>query len=114
MPFDNDKSIYPLSGKSLCSSFKGKAYDRGPIFFEHEANCAVRDEEWKLVSKGRHVTPYKTQWELYNLEKDRTEMKNVAALYPDKVNELSKLWDNWALENHVYPLDGRIWEDRIK
>jgi len=108
-----EDSIYSLSGKSLYPNFKGKQYDRGPIFFEHEANCAVRDEKWKLVSKGKRVAPYQGKWELYNLKKDRTETNNLAARYPNKVKELGKLWDKWALENKVYPIDGRRGRDRI-
>ena len=31
-------------------------------------------------------------WELFNLQKDRTESDNLAATYPDKVIELEKEW----------------------
>ena len=43
-----------------------------PIFWEHESNRAVRDGKWKLVAKADQP------WELYDMEKDRTEMHDLA------------------------------------
>ena len=41
----------------------------------------------KLVSAGRSG-----KWELYDLKTDRCELKNLASEHPEKVAELSKLW----------------------
>ena len=61
----------PLEGTSLKPAFQGAVIERGkPIFWEHEGNRAVRDGKWKLVAKG-----VKGAWELYDMEADRTEMK---------------------------------------
>lgn len=92
--------IPPMEGKSLLSILEGKKRrDRSPIFWEHEGNRAVRSGKWKLVS--RHPGP----WELYDTEADRTELNNLAATHPDKVRELSDLYQKWAERCSVEPPD---------
>jgi arylsulfatase len=65
-------SIPPLEGVTLAPAFRGKSVERkNPIFWEHEGNRAVRDDDWKLVAKENKP------WELYNLKLDRTEQHDV-------------------------------------
>lgn len=91
-------SILPLEGESLLPIFEGKDRpDRVPIFWEHEGNRAVRLDRWKLVALQGHP------WELYDMKSDRTELTNVAALYPEKVRDLSALYDGWARRCNVVP-----------
>ncbi len=109
-----DQYTHQLPGISLVPNFKGKNVTRDALFFEHEANRAARIENWKLVSTGKRKAPYTSNWELYDLEKDRTETNNVAYRHPEIVKRMSLLWDEWANENDVYPLDGRDWFKRIE
>ncbi|MBN1901904.1 arylsulfatase [Candidatus Sumerlaeota bacterium] len=93
------EKIVPMQGVSLAPSFEGKALERKePIFWEHEGNRAVREGKWKLVAKSDQP------WELYDMEKDRTEMNNLAEKEPEKVKDLSAKWDAWAARSHVLPL----------
>ena len=85
-------------GLSLRPAFNKKPLKREAIYWEHEGNRAVRVGHWKLVSK------YKQPWELYHMEKDRTEMHNLADEKPELVQELASRWDRWAKRSHVYPL----------
>jgi arylsulfatase len=95
----NGKKIKPMEGVSLLPAFEGKDVQRkSPIFWEHEANRAVRDGKWKLVAKENEP------WELYNMEKDRTEMHDLAAKDPKRVKEMSAQWDAWAARANVLPL----------
>ncbi len=110
---END-SINELQGMSLMSSFTGNTFERGPLFFEHETNRGVRDGQWKLVSEGTNQPPWTGEWELYNIDEDRIESNNLAEKYPEIVNEMAKMWDSWAKDNNVYPLDGRGWNEKIK
>lgn len=104
-----------LAGKSLYPNFKGEAFERGAIFFEHNGNTAVRQGDWKLVSKKNYTTPAsKGIWELYNLATDRSEINNLAKINPDKVNELEQLWNKWAVENNVLPIDYRSWGEKTR
>jgi arylsulfatase len=86
-------------GVSLKCAFAGKTLRRKePIFWEHEGNRALRDGSWKLVSKENRP------WELYDLETDRTEKNNVAALYPERVQAMSAKWQSEAARLNVLPL----------
>ncbi len=92
-------AILPLEGQSLLPTFRGKKRDRSPVFWEHEGNRAVRLDQWKLVSR------HPGSWELYDMKIDRTELHNLAAEHPDKVKELSTLYDQWAQRCGVVPPD---------
>jgi len=99
----NGNEIVPTAGKSLVPFFEGdnKGIHLEPIFWEHEGNKAVRLGKYKLVSKWTRKR--ETEWELYNMETDRSEMHNLALQQPEKVNEMATMYDNWASENHVLP-----------
>ncbi len=93
------EKIKPLEGVTLLPAFHGKTLARKePLFWEHESNRALRDGKWKLVAKENQP------WELYNMEKDRTEMNNLATKNPKKVEELAAKWDSMAATRDVLPL----------
>lgn len=92
------ESIQSLEGISLAPTFAGKKLARPqPLFWEHEGNRAVRDGDWKLVSK------HPGDWELYDMAADRTEMHNLAKEHPERVKELSEAWEQWAQRVGVLP-----------
>lgn len=91
-------SIQPMEGKSLLPVFDGENLRREALYFEHEGNRAVRRGQWKLVAKGRNG-----EWELYNMENDRTETNNLADQYPEQVEKLSAMWYRWAERAKVIP-----------
>ena len=99
----NGNQIVPTSGKSLVPLFKGenKRIHTEPIFWEHEGNKAVRLGKYKLVSKWSEKD--ETKWELYNIEADRTEMRDLSAEIPKKVTDMAEMYSNWAKTNHVLP-----------
>lgn len=85
------KPVTPLEGRSLAPVFDGKKRAGHPaIYWEHEGNRAVREGKWKLVSR------YPGDWELYDLEADRTELNNVAGKDPRRVERMSKMYQGWA------------------
>jgi arylsulfatase A-like enzyme len=91
--------IKPMEGVSLLPAFDGKPLARRePLFWEHESNRAVRDGKWKLVAKADQP------WELYDLEKDRTEMHDLTATNPDEAKVLAAKWNAWAARCDVLPL----------
>ena len=98
--FQNNE-IVPLEGKSLLPILKKQsAIAERPLFWEHEGNRAVRLGKWKLVAE------HKKNWELFDLEKDRSELNDLAATEPEKVRQLSELYEAWAKRCGVLP-----WED---
>jgi arylsulfatase len=88
------RKIPPMEGKSLRMIFEGKKRaDHEALFWQsrRHGHRAVRSGKWKLVSPDD-----KSPWELYNIEKDRTEMRNLAKALPDKAKELEDLYHEWA------------------
>ncbi len=71
---------------------------REPLFFEHEGNRAVRDGRWKLVA----MEPAGA-WELYDMEADRTELQNLAARHPARVEAMARQWEAWARRTQAIP-----------
>jgi len=95
--FEGRKTI-PEAGKSMLPLLQGKPVENRILYFEHEGNRAIQDGKWKLSAlRGK-------DWELYDLQKDRTELNNLAGKYPDIVRRLDALWNIWAKENYVTPL----------
>ena len=93
-----EKGIPPMEGVSLRPAFEGKPLGRSvPIFFEHEGNRAVREGQWKLVSK------HPGRWELYDMEADRTELNDLTAQEPDRARSLEAQWNAWAKRVGVEP-----------
>lgn len=92
------ESISPGEGVSLVPTFSGDMIERDAIYFEHEGNRAIRKGQWKLVAKG-----HAGRWQLYDMEKDRTEQNNLAGQNPELVNELSEQWENWAKRTMAKP-----------
>jgi arylsulfatase len=90
--------VTPVEGRSLLPAFAGQPIERDALFWEHEGNRAVRAGDWKLVAKGPGAT-----WELYDMKADRTELHDLAARHPEKVQELRAKWEAWAKRTNVLP-----------
>ena len=68
------------------------------LYFEYPekgGQLAIRMGDWKAVKINLKKNPF-AMWELYNLETDRNETTNVAALYP----ELLKQFDAIVKKEH--------------
>ncbi|MEH0152870.1 arylsulfatase [Limibacter armeniacum] len=96
----NGHNITPTVGTSLVPAIKGTGeVQRNTLFWEHFGSKAIRQGDWKLVMLDK-----KSDWELYNLAEDQTEMHNLAAKHPEKVEELAALWEQQAQAYQVYPM----------
>ena len=91
-----EHSILPAEGTSLLPVLRGGSRPgHGFLCWEHEGNRAVREGKWKLVAGFRQ------DWELYDLETDRTETRDLASKFPDRVRRLADLYEEWAKRNQV-------------
>lgn len=101
----NGHQIPPMEGESLLPLIKGNEGEihTKPIFWEHEGNKAVRLGNEKLVMEWKGKG--KNKWELYDLAKDRSEEHDLAGEYPEKVKEMSEMWEKWAKEKNVVQWD---------
>lgn len=88
--------IQSLEGRSLVPVFQGKtriAHDY--LFWEHEGNKAVRHGKYKLVAeKGK-------EWELYDVEEDRSELNDLSSMQPEVFIKLRDQWNEWANKTGV-------------
>ena len=79
-----------LPGHSLTAVLKGEAVSRPwPLFWQFGKSQAIRDRNWKMV---KHA---KGEWELYDLDKDPTEMQDIATNNPDRVASMASQWTDW-------------------
>jgi arylsulfatase A-like enzyme len=107
--FLDGREIPPMEGVSLVPTFEGRSPDERALFFEHMGHRAVRRGRWKLVADG-----IDGPWELYDLENDRSETRDLAAAQPTIAAELERLWTAWATRVGALPLDGTGWNERIE
>ncbi len=83
--------VYPLEGQSLLSALNGDEIVReSPLFWQWQQGSAMLYENWKIVKHGPDVP-----WDLYNLSADPTEYNNVASVYPQVIEELDSIYNDW-------------------
>ena len=110
----NGVEQYPLSGVSMKYTFDAKPNDptqKKRQYFTMLGTRGIWQDGWKasalhapLTGKGHFD---KDVWELYHVDEDRSESKDLAKEYPDKLDELIKAWFDEAEKNFVLPLDDR-------
>lgn len=94
---ENDVAMKPKEGRSLVQVLEGGEHEPRTLFWEHEGNRAVRNGDWKLVAlRGR-------PWELYHLDSDRSETRDLVAEHPAKKRSLQAQWQEWADRVGVRP-----------
>lgn len=97
--YHNGNNIFPMAGKSLLPTVEDASVSiHEYLFGEHFDNRYVRWKNWKAVKDEKS-----DQWELYDIEKDRTERFDLARKHPDIVKDLTTRWNDWAKANFVYP-----------
>lgn len=103
----NGVPVKSLRGISLLPDLKGGASKpHAAIFWEHEGHGGLRMGNWKLVS----VNPKDTMaWELYDLEKDRSETNDLSSQFPDICDQMISEWIRLAFETNALP-----WPDKSK
>jgi arylsulfatase len=103
----NGNKIQSPEGKSLVPAFSNNPLQRDLIFWEHEGNRAIRAGNWKLVSRTIKTRVFtqsdEIAWELYNLETDPSETKDMATEFPEKVKTLAALWEQEAIRTKAKP-----------
>jgi arylsulfatase A-like enzyme len=60
------------------------------LFFEYRNHAALREGDWKIVRDNKD-----NPWQLFNLESDLSESKNLAKTHPDKVFHLEATFRKW-------------------
>jgi len=89
--------------------------------FEMLGSRAIYHDGWKAVTfhpvgplydDGLSINaPFEEDvWELYHVDEDLSEVKDLASAYPERVAELVERWWDEARRNDVLPLDNRVME----
>lgn len=110
-----EHTITALEGKSLLPHFKQQSNSRGRIYWEHEANIALRDGKWKLVAATQEDRSFnENSLQLYDMDLDPTEMNNLSEKYPGQVRAMYRDWKVWADKVGAFPLDTREYNARMR
>jgi len=106
----------PLSGISMRYTFDAKP--DGPTqkkrqYYAMLGTRGIWENGWKasalhapMPSNQGHFD--KDEWELYHVDVDRAESKDLAKENPEKLQSLIKAWFEEAEKNNVLPLDDRL------
>jgi len=103
----------PLDGVSFASTFQdARSPSRHRVqYFEMGGNRSIYEDGW--MASARHTVPWKfpysadfdsDRWELYHLDKDFSQARDVSAHFPDKLQHLKALFHSEAEKNDVFPL----------
>jgi len=105
---------FPLSGVSMRYTFDAKPDDPTKKHRQYYAMLGTRamwEDGWKAVALHAPITGKghfdKDSWELYHVDVDRAESRNLAKEHPEKLQALIKAWFEEAEKNLVLPLDDR-------
>ncbi|MGW4248569.1 arylsulfatase, partial [Nocardia sp. NPDC004722] len=104
---------YPLNGVSMRYTFDDPdaKTQKERQYYAMLGTRGIWQDGWKassvhaaLSDKGHFSDD---NWELYHVDEDRSESKDLAKDNPDKLKELIALWNTEAKNNYVLPLDDR-------
>ncbi|AUP79992.1 arylsulfatase [Flavivirga eckloniae] len=105
----------PFTGVSMNYSFNNTNAPNAKKnqYYEMFGNRAIWADGWKAVTLHAKRMPWdinvrgdfeKDDWELYHVAEDFSENENLATAYPEKLEELKKLFEKVAWDNNVYPM----------
>ncbi|KPK57373.1 MAG: hypothetical protein AMS21_11540, partial [Gemmatimonas sp. SG8_38_2] len=111
----------PMDGVSMMYSFDDASAPnrKKRQYYEMFGNRAIWVDGWKAVSLHAKRMPWdvnvvlpfdQDEWELYHVAEDFSESTNLAKQHPDKLKELTEIFDEEAWKYNVYPL----YDDMIK
>jgi arylsulfatase len=100
--------LKPLAGTSFASTLLDP--DAPSYHFEqhYEMNGhrGYYRDGLEVVTLHQPMTPFAaSEWELYDLRADPTELRDLAAERPEQLRELADAWEAAAWAHQVYPLD---------
>jgi arylsulfatase A-like enzyme len=103
----------PFDGVSMRYSFDAGALPsaRETQFFSMLGSRSIWHEGWKAVTTHPTLSGWgsfdQDTWELYHVEIDRSELHDLAAEQPERLQAMINLWYAEAGANGAFPLDDR-------
>lgn len=100
--------VRPVDGRSFVPVLAdaGHPSTHPEQYTEMIGHRGYRAGRWEVVTRHRPLTPFSDEeWELYDVEADPTQVRDLAGERPDLVADLAGRWEDAAWRNQVYPLD---------
>jgi arylsulfatase len=102
----------PIEGESFAASFaETEAPGRTTQFYSMLGMRALYHEGWLATTLHPPISGWgkfeRDVWELYDLRSDRSQMHDIAAEHPDRLEALKGLWFYYAGVYKGLPLDDR-------
>jgi arylsulfatase len=97
------RTVRPMQGRSVLDLLAGKAETpypgAGQVGYELFGLKAYFDGDWKILWMP---PPFASgEWELYNLKEDPAEINDLSGEYPEKVEEMAAMWEQYKEGNSV-------------
>lgn len=102
---DGIKQI-PVAGKSILPTLNSaSAKTRDTQYFQLRGQRAITQGKWRAVAMHKLGSDYSDDvWMLFDTDKDFSESTDLADKYPEKVEELKKLWWEQARQHSNPPV----------
>jgi arylsulfatase A-like enzyme len=101
----------PLEGESFAGSIADASAPSkaSPQYFEMFGHRGLWQGGWKAVAYHPPGTPFENdKWELFHLDRDFSEVDDLAAKEPARLAGMIELWWELAKKHNVLPLDDRF------
>lgn len=114
----------PIDGASFAPTLVDRDAKAGKLtqYFEIMGSRAIYHDGWMASAFGprapwlkgipggiRDWSPDDDTWELYNLDEDWTQNRDLAEQHPEKLAQLRELFAIEAAKNKVLPVGGGLW-----
>ncbi|KAL9106851.1 MAG: hypothetical protein Q9227_008184 [Pyrenula ochraceoflavens] len=117
-PMFRGREVVPMRGRSMVPWLRGQSTSVHEAEFfegwEMSGRAAIRRGSWKAIymPSGRDGPSAKgrDRWELFDLDKDPGEVRDISAQFPEVLKDLLKLWDQYVIETGVIPLNPSLGE----
>jgi arylsulfatase len=104
-------SQMPIEGESFAGSIADASAPSkaGPQYFEMFGHRGLWHRGWKAVAYHPPGTPFESdKWELFHLDRDFSEVNDLAQKEPQRLAEMIESWWREAEKHKVLPLDDRF------
>lgn len=98
----------PMTGVSMVPTLldPDAPAQRTEAVYEMIGHRGFYRDGWEVVTLHQPWTPFAdSEWELYHLAEDPTELHDLAAAEPEKTAELAAAWEAAAWRTQIFPLD---------
>lgn len=88
-------SVPAHGGRSLLPQIRSGGKTERTLCWNYQKYSAVRKGKWEAVRRSNNRLKPDGAWQLYELSRDRSETSDVSSSYPEVVETLARVWDDW-------------------